>query len=269
MMDGVLIIACAAQANRIGNSYSPDRNLYTRQTCQIVLEWLHQPERFDLSHQIRIAPSILAADFTRLGEQIREAEAAGADLIHVDVMDGRFVPNITMGPLVVAAARRVTRLPLDVHLMIVEPDHLLDEFANAGANAITVHWEACPNLHRTLQAVRQLGCRAGVAINPHIPAAFLTEVMPLLDEINVMTVNPGFGGQVFLPETLPKIRQLRAMIREHGRAVDLEVDGGINVDTVASVVDAGADVLVAGSAVFSEKFSVAQGINALRQAFGK
>ncbi len=220
-----------------------------------------------MSYTVRIAPSILAADFTRLGEQIREA--AGGDMIHVDVMDGRFVPNITMGPLAVAAARRVTNLPLDVHLMIVEPDHLLEKFAEAGATAITVHWEACPNLHRTLQAIKQLGCRAGVAINPHTPAGFLSEIMGMLDEINVMTVNPGFGGQVFLPEMLPKIRQLRTMINERGRAVDLEVDGGINADTAASVVEAGANVLIAGSAVFSDKFSVIEGIDTLRHAINK
>jgi ribulose-phosphate 3-epimerase len=172
-----------------------------------------------VTSNIRIAASILAADFTRLGEQIQQAEAAGAGLIHIDVMDGQFVPNITMGPLVVEAARRVTNLPLDVHLMIIEPDHLLGAFAEAGADAITVHWEACPNLHRTLQAIKLLGCRAGVALNPHTPASFLSELMHMVNVINVMTVNPGFGGQVFLPETLPKIRQLRAMIAAAGRQI--------------------------------------------------
>jgi ribulose-phosphate 3-epimerase len=220
-----------------------------------------------LTPPIRIAPSILSADFTRLGEQVREAEAAGGALIHIDVMDGRFVPNITMGPLVVAAVRRVTSLPLDVHLMIVEPDHLLAEFASAGATAITVHWEACPNLHRTLQAIKQLGRRVGVALNPHTPAGLLSEVMHMVDEINVMTVNPGFGGQQFLPETLPKIRQLRQMAG--ARAIDIEVDGGINVETAAAVVEAGANVLIAGNAVFNSQHSVREGIDALRRAVGK
>lgn len=216
---------------------------------------------------IRIAPSILSADFTRLGEQVREAEAAGGALIHIDVMDGRFVPNITMGPLVVEAVRRATTLPLDVHLMLVEPDHLLSDFASAGANAITVHWEACPNLHRTLQAIRQLGCRAGIALNPHTPASFLSEIIHLVDEVNVMTVNPGFGGQHFLPETLPKIRQLRQMSGE--RDIDLEVDGGINAETAAAVVEAGANVLIAGNAIFNSQHSVREGIDALRRAVGK
>ncbi len=216
---------------------------------------------------IRIAPSILSADFTRLGEQVREAEAAGGALIHIDVMDGRFVPNITMGPLVVEAVRRATTLPLDVHLMIVEPDHLLSDFASAGANAITVHWEACPNLHRTLQAIKQLGCRAGIALNPHTPASFLSEIIHLVDEVNVMTVNPGFGGQHFLPETLPKIRQLRQMSGE--RDIDLEVDGGINAETAPAVVEAGANVLIAGNAIFNSQHSVREGIDALRRAVGK
>jgi ribulose-phosphate 3-epimerase len=221
-----------------------------------------------LDGTIHIAPSILSADFTRLGEQVREAEAAGAVLIHVDVMDGRFVPNITMGPLVVEAVRRVTSLPLDVHLMIVEPDHLLAAFAEAGASALTVHWEACPHLHRTLQTIKALGCRAGVALNPHTPASMVSEVLHMLDEINVMTVNPGFGGQAFLPETLPKIRQLRAMIRESGRPIDLEVDGGINVETAPAVVEAGANVLIAGNAVFNSEHSVREGVEALRRAVG-
>jgi ribulose-phosphate 3-epimerase len=203
-----------------------------------------------------------------LGDQVRAADAAGADLIHIDVMDGRFVPNITMGPLVVEAVRRVTALPLDVHLMIVEPDHLLSAFAEAGASRISVHWEACPNLHRTLQAIRALGCGAGVAINPHTPAAFLSEIMPLLDVILVMTVNPGFGGQQFLRETLPKIRVLRAMIDAGGRTVDLTVDGGINAETIGAVLEAGADVLVVGSAVFSANYSVQSGMESIRAQIG-
>jgi ribulose-phosphate 3-epimerase len=215
---------------------------------------------------IRIAPSILAADFTRLGQHIQEAEAAGAELIHVDVMDGRFVPNISMGPLVVEAARRATQLPLDVHLMIVEPDHLLGTFAKAGATAISVHWEACTHLHRTLQAIKGLGCRAGVALNPHTPPALLSEIMHLLDVIVVMTVNPGFGGQSFLLETLPKLRRLREMITASEREIDLEVDGGVNTDTARLCAEAGANVLIAGTSVFNANFSVQAGIDALRKS---
>lgn len=158
---------------------------------------------------IKIAPSILAADFTRLGQQIEEVENAGADLIHIDVMDGRFVPNITMGPLIVEAVRRVTKLPLDVHLMIVEPERHIETFAQAGADRITVHIEASPHLHRTLSYIRESGCKAGVALNPHTPSTTLIDLMHMLDQIIVMTVNPGFGGQKFLPETMPKIARLR------------------------------------------------------------
>lgn len=219
-----------------------------------------------MADMARIAPSILSADFTRLGEQVRAAEDAGAGLIHIDVMDGRFVPNITMGPLVVQAVRRVTRLPLDVHLMIVEPERHVARFAEAGADWISVHVEAGPHLHRTLMSIHELGCRAGVAINPHTPAAALSEVMHMIDLVNVMTVNPGFGGQSFLTETLPKIERLRAMIVASGRDIDIEVDGGINTQTVAAVVQAGANVLVAGSSVFSPDFSVQAGIDALRAA---
>jgi ribulose-phosphate 3-epimerase len=215
-------------------------------------------------NKIRIAPSILSADFARLGDQIREAEAAGSDLIHIDVMDGRFVPNITMGPIIIEAARRSTKLPLDVHLMIVEPEHHLEAVARAGATRIDVHWEVSPNLHRTLQAIRDLGCEVGVALNPHTPASFLSEVIHMLDAILVMTVNPGFGGQAFLPETLPKIRQIRAMITQSGRAIDLGVDGGIQNDTAKAVIEAGANVLIAGSVIFTDKHSVEVGVKALR-----
>lgn len=226
-----------------------------------------------MANRIRIAPSILAADFTRLGEQVRDADAAGADMIHIDVMDGRFVPNITMGPLVVEAVKRVTSLPLDVHLMIVEPDHHLEAFARAGASRISVHWEACPNLHRTLGAIRALGCGVGVAINPHTPAALLTEIVGLIDVFLVMTVNPGFGGQSFLPETLPKIDQLRRMADAvklaDERDIDVQVDGGINEVTTGQAVRAGANVLVVGSAVFSPKFPVKEGIDHIRREAGK
>jgi ribulose-phosphate 3-epimerase len=215
---------------------------------------------------IKLAPSILSADFTRLGEQIAESERHGADWIHVDVMDGRFVPNITMGPLIVQAARRVTSLPLDVHLMIVEPERHLEAFAKAGATAISVHYEVSPNLHRTLQAIRDLGCKAGVALNPHTPAQVMVEILDMVDEIVVMTVNPGFGGQTFLASTMPKIARLKAMIRETHRSIDLIVDGGINPDTAMTVVQAGADVLVAGSAIFNEDFTIEQGIQRLKSA---
>lgn len=219
-----------------------------------------------MTTDIRIAPSILAADFARLGEHVQQAEAGGADWIHVDVMDGRFVPNITMGPVVLEAVRRSTRLPLDVHLMIVEPERYLADFAKAGANRINVHWEVSPNLHRTLQSIRELGCGVGLAINPHTPANLLSEIIHLLDSVLVMTVNPGFGGQAFLPETLPKLRQLRTMIAQSGRKIDLVVDGGVNSDTAQQMVAAGADMLVAGSVIFAEDYSVQEGIQKLRQA---
>jgi len=215
---------------------------------------------------IQIAASILAADFARLGEQVQEADKAGAGLIHVDVMDGRFVPNLTLGAVVIEAIRRSTKLPLDVHTMIVEPDHLLADFAKAGANRITVHVEACPNLHRTLQAIKALGCGAGVALNPHTPASVLSEVIHMLDVIIVMSVNPGFGGQAFLPEVLPKVRQLRQMISVSGRAIDLEIDGGVNTETAPTCVEAGVNVLIAGSSVYCPKFSVQAGIDALKQS---
>jgi ribulose-phosphate 3-epimerase len=216
--------------------------------------------------QIKIAPSILAADFTRLGEQIQQAEAGGADLIHVDVMDGRFVPNITMGPLVVRAARRVTRLPLDVHLMIVEPEKHIEAFAQAGADRITVHIEASVHLHRTLMLLRSLDCQAGVALNPHTPASALSEIIHMVDQIIVMTVNPGFGGQRFIDETLPKITRLREMIAATGRAVDLELDGGINTGTIRTAARAGGDVMIAGSEIFNESGTARENIAALRRA---
>ena len=215
---------------------------------------------------IHIAPSVLAADFTRLGEQVAEAEAGGGDLIHIDVMDGRFVPNITMGPLVVEAIKRSTRLMLDVHLMIVEPERHLEAFANAGADRMTVHIETSPHLHRTLQQIKALDCACGVALNPHTSPDLLGEVMHMVDYVLVMTVNPGFGGQAFLPEILPKITRLRAMIDDTGRDIDLGVDGGINVETTPQVVSAGANVLIAGSSIFNRHHSVQAGIDALKNA---
>ena len=202
------------------------------------------------SDSLIIAPSILAADFGRLADEVRAAEAAGADWIHVDVMDGRFVPNITLGPPIVKAIRAATKLPIDVHLMIVEPERYVDDFAMAGADGLTVHVEASPNLHRTLQHVRGLGKRAGVVLNPSTSEDALRYVLGVADLVLVMSVNPGFGGQSFLPEVLPKVRAIRRMIDDSGRAIHLEIDGGIAPDTVALATEAGARVLVAGSAVF-------------------
>lgn len=197
-----------------------------------------------------IAPSILSADFGRLAEEVRAVEAAGADWIHVDVMDGRFVPNITIGPLIVRAVREATRLPIDVHLMIVEPERYVDEFREAGADWISVHVEAAPHLHRTLQRIRSLGAKAGVVLNPHTSEDEIRYVLGDLDLVLVMSVNPGFGGQSFIPSALPKLRALRAMIDREGLDVALEVDGGVAPATSGDVIGAGARVLVAGSAVF-------------------
>ncbi|HEX9079366.1 MAG TPA: ribulose-phosphate 3-epimerase [Desulfuromonadaceae bacterium] len=198
----------------------------------------------------KIAPSILSADFSRLGDEIRAVEAAGADYIHIDVMDGHFVPNITIGPLVVEAARRVTSLPLDVHLMIENPDSYIPEFAAAGADIIVVHSEAVHHLHRTVQLIKSLGKRAGVALNPATPLNALEYVLDDLDLVLLMTVNPGFGGQGFIDACLPKIQALRAMLDRRGSEAELEVDGGVKTANIARIAHAGADVFVAGSAVF-------------------
>jgi len=215
---------------------------------------------------MKLAASILAADFTRLGEQIAACEAAGADWIHIDVMDGRFVPNITMGPLVVEAARRSTRLPLDVHLMIVEPEHYLADFAQAGADGLTVQVEACPNLHRTLQQIKELGKRAGIALNPATPAVAVGEVLDMADLLLPMTVNPGFGGQQFLPAVLHKVRQLSRWVAERQLSVDIEVDGGIEPETAPLTKAAGATVMVVGSGVFRTGLSIAESVARLRQS---
>jgi ribulose-phosphate 3-epimerase len=199
----------------------------------------------------KLAPSILSADFRALGKEVAAVTEAGADYIHVDVMDGHFVPNITIGPLVVEAVRRSTDLPLDVHLMIDEPDRYLEDFVRAGANLISVHVEVLPHLHRTLQRIRELGVRPGVTLNPSTPLATIEHVLEQVDMVLIMTVNPGFGGQQFIRAMMPKISALRKMLDDRGLAVDLEVDGGINTETIGEVARAGANVFVAGSAVFS------------------
>lgn len=212
---------------------------------------------------IKIAPSILSADFARLGEEIKDVEKGGADYIHVDVMDGHFVPNITIGPLIVEAIRPITSLPLDVHLMIEKPDRYIPEFAKAGADIITVHVEACPHLHRTIQLIKSFGIKAGVVLNPHTPVSTIQHVLEDIDMVLLMTVNPGFGGQSFIHSVLPKIQEVSRMVRERGLTVDIEVDGGVNAETARLCVEAGANVLVAGSAIYNEK-DRAQAIRIIR-----
>ncbi len=217
--------------------------------------------------RVKIAPSILSADFTRLGEHIREAEAGGADWIHVDVMDGHFVPNITIGPLIAAAAKRSTSLPVDVHLMIEKPERYLAAFAEAGADYLTVHVETSPHLHRTVQQIRELGAKPGVTLNPATPAESLEEILPYVDLVLVMSVNPGFGGQSYIPTSTAKIAKIRRMLDERGLAhVELQVDGGVAPDTAAEVARAGASCVVAGSAVYNAKAPVADNLRRLREA---
>jgi ribulose-phosphate 3-epimerase len=219
-----------------------------------------------VANPIKIAPSFLTADFARLGEEVRAAQAAGADYMHMDVMDGHFVPPISFGPLVVAAVRRLSALPLDVHLMVERPERQLEAFAQAGATIITVHVEVCPHLHRVLQQIRDLGCRPGVCLNPATPLSAVEEVLDQVDQVMVMGVNPGWGGQAFIPSTLGKMRRLRAALDERALPADIEVDGGVNVETAPRCVEAGARVLVAGSAVFNDRASVAENMQALRQS---
>ena len=213
----------------------------------------------------KLAPSILAADFSRLGDQIRAAENAGADLIHIDVMDGQFVPNITIGPLIVEACRRVTTLPLDVHLMIVNPERYIPDFATAGANNITIHAEATPHIHRALQQIHTHDINAGLTINPLTPLIYFKEALPDIQRALIMSVNPGFGGQSLIPSSLERLRQLRTWRDELNPACDIQVDGGVNASTIRAVLDAGADVVVAGSAVFKGE-DISSNIQALRNA---
>lgn len=213
---------------------------------------------------VRIAPSILSADFARLADEVARVEAGGADLLHVDVMDGHFVPNLTVGPPIVEALRKVTKLPLDVHLMIANADAYIPEFADAGADYLTVHVEACPHLHRTVQSIKERKVKAGVTLNPATPLSSVEAILPDADLLLIMSVNPGFGGQSFIPSSLEKISQARAMIVRTGSRALLEVDGGVKVDNAARIVAAGADILVSGSAIFSSK-DYAATIEAMRQ----
>lgn len=219
-----------------------------------------------MEHKIKLAPSILSADFGRVGEQVAEATKAGADYIHVDVMDGHFVPNITIGPLVVAAIRPHTSLPLDVHLMIESPEKYIRQFAQAGADIITVHAEVCPHLHRMVESIKEAGCKAGVSLNPSTPLSALDEILPVLDLALLMSVNPGFGGQQFIESTIGKIARLRHKLDELGLAAELEVDGGITAEIAPRVAQAGARVLVAGAAVFNKRESVSQAIARIRES---
>ncbi len=220
------------------------------------------------SPKIKLAPSILSADFGRLGEQVAEATEAGADYIHIDVMDGHFVPIITIGTQVVAAIRRWTSLPLDVHLMVESPEHQINQFADAGADIITVHIEACPHVHRVVQTIKGLGVKAGVALSPGTPVDTIKEILPSLDLVLVMTVNPGFGGQTFIEAMLDKVAHLRAGLDRDSLATELEVDGGINAEVAPGVVRAGARVLVAGAAVFNPEQTVEEALGKIRASLG-
>lgn len=215
----------------------------------------------------KIAPSILSADFTRLAEEIRAVEDAGADYIHIDVMDGHFVPNITVGPFIVDAVRKATRLPLDVHLMIEFPDRFIPDFAKAGGDIITVHVESCPHLHRTIQHIKEYGIRAGVSLNPTTPLSTLEHILGEVDLVLVMTVNPGFSGQEFIKSSIKKVERLRKMLDEVGSLAELEVDGGIKVGNIGGLAKAGADVFVAGSAIFGSK-DYKKTIRAMRKEIG-
>ncbi len=217
---------------------------------------------------VKIAPSILSADFGRLAEEVAAVESGGADWIHVDVMDGHYVPNITIGPLVVESVRRATELPLDVHLMIETPDRYLEAFVKAGADWVTVHQETCPHLHRTVQQIHELGAKAGVSINPSTPLTSVVEVLPYVDLLQLMTVNPGFGGQTYIPTSTAKVSAARRMLNESGlQQVEIQVDGGVDSTTAPELVSAGVTVLVAGSAVYGHPDGPTEGVRALRDSF--
>jgi ribulose-phosphate 3-epimerase len=222
-----------------------------------------------MSEKVKIAPSILSADFSRLGEHVREAEEAGADWLHVDVMDGHFVPNITIGPLIVSALKPITKLPLDVHLMIEKPERYFEAFVKAGADVLTVQVETCPHLHRTIQSIKELGIKAGVTLNPATPLVMIEDILPYVDLALIMSVNPGFGGQSYIPASTAKIHTLRQMLDAIGSQAELQVDGGVKADNAAQVVEAGATCLVSGSGVFNKKASVAENIANLRRAIGE
>ena len=215
---------------------------------------------------IKLAPSILSADFARLGEQVAEVARAGADYIHVDVMDGHFVPNITIGAPVVASIRRVTSLPLDVHLMIEHPERYISDFYNAGADIITVHVEASPHLYSTIHAIKELGVKAGVSLNPATPLSTIDEIIHHVDLVLIMSVNPGFGGQDFIPQALPRIANMRKILDDRRPSVELEVDGGITADNAPEIAEAGADILVAGNSVFRAKEGISRAMQRLREA---
>lgn len=212
---------------------------------------------------VKIAPSILSADFSKLGEEVKAVDQGGADYIHIDVMDGHFVPNITIGPLIVEAIRPVTKLPLDVHLMIENPDQYIEAFAKAGADYITVHVEACRHLHRTIQSIKSFGVKAGVVLNPATPVETIQHIIGDIDMVLLMSVNPGFGGQKFIPEVLPKIRKVKELAEQKGAEIEIEIDGGVNPETAKDCIEAGATVLVAGSAVYNQP-DYAQAISMLR-----
>ncbi|WP_040204938.1 ribulose-phosphate 3-epimerase [Neobacillus jeddahensis] len=213
---------------------------------------------------VKIAPSILSADFSKLGEEILAVEQGGADFIHIDVMDGHFVPNITIGPLIVDAVRPITKLPLDVHLMIENPDQYIEAFAKAGADYITVHVEACRHLHRTIQNIKSFGVKAGVVLNPATPVESIQHIIADIDMVLLMSVNPGFGGQSFIPEVLPKIKQVKEMADQKGIAIEIEIDGGVNPETAKLCTEAGATVLVAGSAIYNQD-NYAKAISQIRE----